>query len=63
MCPYCKDNQFLEIRVQLDQKIYIQCVCVQGIHAFAREVFAVGYKRCQDDEKVMSRLPDPPTVK
>lgn len=50
ICIYCWDGGILELRVQLDQKIYTKCLCSGGsLTKIAKESFAAGYKRAKED--------------
>lgn len=51
ICAYCKGERILEIRVQLDQKVYVDCLCTGNtLQGIAREAFQAGYKRAKSDE-------------
>jgi hypothetical protein len=53
ICQYCKGGLILEIRVQMDQKIYVDCVCAGNTPAkIAREAFQAGYERAESDARV-----------
>lgn len=52
-CNYCEGGQVLEIRVQPDQKIYVDCICNNNtLQQIACEAFTAGYKRAEDDRTV-----------
>ena len=51
-CPICKGNEILEIRVQMDQKVYVKCLCTGNtLKSIVAEAFREGYLRCQEDNK------------
>lgn len=50
LCQHCDGGETLEIRVQLDQKMYTKCICTgRSIDDIAKEAFREGYERCADD--------------
>ena len=55
-CKYCGGSETLEIRVQVDQKMYAKCICTEcSIDDIVRKAFSEGYKRCEDDVLVESK--------
>ena len=60
ICKICNDKQLLEILVQMDQKIYVDCLCTGNtIQKIAQKAFQAGYKHCKNYDTVTKNVQTP----
>ena len=53
ICKHCGGGRFLEIRVEMDEKMYVDCICEGNtIDKIARKAYLQGYKRALDDYEI-----------